>query len=176
VSNNKGTPVKKTTRVGYGVNKDEFTDEVEAWVSDAGCGDDCGDGKPLVTTFKGLVAETKEKKHYLDLTVSSAVEEKGFITYRITLGEKTKGMTVSLDKVGPTADQSLVLNWIPARTKPFIQEATKQNLDFVKPGPKNSFVLRISAKQAEVREGLLEILAPDGKTRIFATNAPVYVP
>jgi len=169
--------VGKST-LSYGLNRDEFTDDPDAYRSELV-------SKPtrlppLITIFGGVVPDGRRNPHRIAIQLSSYAFAKGAEPYTLRYEIEITGMSEAMRLLRPaTARDSgsgLGLIWHAAASDSFFRYLERNRLtDLLPGGDKSKVIFEIQATEIEVEEfQLLEVLA--GGDVIAATTAPAYRP
>lgn len=164
---------KDVTTLSYGVNKDEYKDEPDAYRKKAAQGTKF---PPLITIIRGIVGDAEKKPREIAIQVASYVE-----------GEKPYRLIYVMENVGkPTPFQifrsvprDLPLSfvgfiWEAAGSKPFFDYLEERKIKELS-GDRPRVVVDIRAREIELIDSRLLILV-HGTKRIAATTAAAYSP
>ncbi len=167
--------IKDVTVLSYGVNKDEYRDEPDAYRKKPA---QKGKLRPFITIIRGTVADPQKKPHALALQVSSYAEGGGegrgyTLVYSIKLLEPSEPLLLLRPGVFPETS-GLGLLWEAAASETFFKQIDERKIRQLSRGF-SEFGIDIRARNISVEESKL-LSFYKGDKRIAATTAPAYVP
>lgn len=161
------------TRLLYGVNKDEYKEEPDAYRKKL---EKKKKFPPFITIIRGTVADAHNKPLELAVQVSSYVDDTK--PYRLTYVMSIVGASSAFEILRPGAalEKTLVpgLIWKAAASKPFFQYLDERRIQELSPKV-GKVVVNITAEEIELEESKLLEVVQDNE-RVAATTAPAYRP
>ena len=168
-------PTKGETTLSYGVNKDECTDNPDAFRKKSGSGSLF---EPFVTIIEGLVGDPKGKPIQIKIQAISTLERGENGTFTLTydlevLSSMEKFQFLSPEETG-RENEAYGVHWYSAASKPLLDELKGKEWSKLE-GDAPHVKAVISSKDVEIDErGLLALYK--GSRQIAATTAPAYRP
>ena len=177
VSKSAWKPYEDKTLLTYGVNRDEYKEEPEAFCEAQRQPTLKESLLPMITSIIGSIGDADGKPVVLGIRVSSSVAEisnDGFkIRYVISALPKASPFVIGSSQTSADLDdKTATIIWEAVDSSTFLQQLSKAETKRLEPGA--TLTIDVPARKVEVGWQSL-IVMKDGK-RIFTTTAPAYKP